>query len=42
MDKLITIRITKQTIQELKQILRKSETFDEGISRLLKEWENKN
>lgn len=37
-----TIQITKDTRQQLKNLLRKSETYEEGISRLLKEWETKN
>lgn len=37
-----TIQITKDTRQQLKSILKKSETYEEGLSRLLKEWETKN
>ena len=37
-----TIQITKQTLQDLKQILRKSETYDQGLCRILEEWNEKN
>ncbi len=42
MNNITTIQITKQKVQKLKQILKKSETYEEGISRLLKEWQKKN
>ena len=42
MNNITTIQITKQTVQKLKQILKKSETYEEAISRLLKEWKKKN
>ena len=42
MDEFTTIQITKQTRQNLKTILRKSETYEQGLCRLLKEWEDGN
>ncbi len=38
MSQFTTLRISKQTAEHLKQILNKSETYDQGISRLIKEW----
>jgi len=38
MTKFTTIQITKQTVQQLKQILKKSETYEQGLCRLIKEW----
>lgn len=38
MSQFTTIHISKQTVEQLKQILSKSETYDQGLSRLIKEW----
>jgi len=38
MTKFTTIQITKQTVQQLKQILKKSETYEQGLCRLIKKW----
>lgn len=38
MSEFTTIRISKQTVEQLKQILSKSETYDQGLSKLIKEW----
>lgn len=38
MNDFTTIQITKDTRQQLKNILRKSETYEEGLCRLIKEW----
>lgn len=37
-----TIQITKDTRQLLKNILRKSETYEDGLCRIIKEWSDKN
>jgi len=37
-----TIQITKDTRQLLKNILRKSETYEDGLCRLIKEWSDNN
>jgi len=42
MDSYTTIQITKQTRQKLKQILKKSETYEQGLCKLIKEWKDKN
>ena len=39
MSQFTTIRISKQIVEHLKQILKKSETYDQGLSRLIKEWD---
>ena len=40
MSQFTTILISKQTVEQLKQILKKSETYDQGLSRLIKEWDD--
>jgi len=40
MSQFTTLRISKQTADNLKQFLSKSETYDEGLSRLIKEWDD--
>ncbi len=42
MSQFTTIHISKQTVEHLKQILKKAETYDEGLSRLIKEWRDNN
>ena len=42
MSQFTTIHISKQTAEYLKQILNKSETYDQGLSRLIKEWSKNN
>lgn len=41
MSQFTTILISKQTAEHLKQILKKSETYDQGLSRLIKKWNEK-
>ena len=42
MVKFTTIQITIQTRLKLKQILKKSETYEEGLCRMIKDWRNNN
>ena len=42
MSQFTTLRISKQTAEYLKQILNKSETYDQGLSRLIKKWNDEN
>ena len=42
MSQFTTLRISKQTAEHLKQILNKSETYDQGLSRLIKKWNDEN
>jgi len=42
MSSYTAIQITKQTANELKEVLKKSETYDQGICRIIKEWRDAN
>ena len=42
MSQFTTLRISKQTADNLKQFLSKSETYDQGLTRLIKEWRDNN
>ena len=42
MSDMTAIPISKQTANELKEVLKKSETYDQGICRLIKEWSDNN